>query len=685
MNRLLFCLILLHFSQVVGTAQVEHQAAQPAPMITELDLRGLDIATAARLLGQLTGQTIVVSQSARPRTVDLSLTEASLGAALKAICRSADLVYRFDAESGIYTIMELNDYQKSASGDAEGLFVTETFQLEPANLRQIAYTIENLYGDRVYLTEGETPENFAIDLSGGSFGGGFGGGFGGSFSGGNGFNDPSTGLNNSGGAFGGQSTSSNNLQTTSAFGGQFGGGANRSRNGSGGNAGGGGRNQGFEVSDIGRDAALDAETARISATGSGQPSASAIEAERRARTRGSATIFITTNQEHNLLIVRTADRAVLKEIGDLVRRLNQPVPQVILEMKVLQLDVGDGVNSGVNWRARQGDEFFEIAERDDTTGAPTRLDFLGQEHELNLGSFGTNDAATFAYEFISTELRARVELLASDNRVEVVATPLLIAANNRSAQIRVGEERIITVGASSDSTIAGETGARNERINIETERRTIGTTVRIIPRINQDNTVTLNVQQEATTLKPQNNSIQVDETIIPIDSVDVASVQATVVAKDGHTVAVGGLIRNEAGRSKTKVPVLGDVPYLGRLFRDDSASVRKTELILLITPRLLNTGHQNGGANAAAVTRQLTDRLSDHRYHLGGDAIVEQDNSELSRYRAKAAESYKSLTGQPTEPPKRNFFRRLFQGQPKPGPQPVPKALPMQDSSTVKP
>jgi general secretion pathway protein D len=670
----LSCLLILHFSPAVSTAQIDIRSAQPVPRIAELDLRGLDIASAARLLGQLTRQTIVVSQAARQRTVDLATSEANLESALKAICRSADLVYRFDAESGIYTIMELTDYQKSASGDAESLFVTETFQLEPANLRQIAYTIENLYADRVYLTEGETPENFAFDLSGGS--GGLGGGFGSGFQ--------AAGASDLSGSFGGLSTSSNNLQTLNSFGGgfggQFGGGFSRSRSGFGGNTGGSGRNQGFQTSEISRDAALDAESARSHAAGSGPLSSTATEAERRARSRGSATIYVTTNQEHSLLILRTADRAALKEISDLVKRLNQPVPQVILEMKVLQLDVGDGVNTGVNWQAEKGDEFFRPSQRDPVTGVPTKIDFLGQEHELELGRFATNNAATFAYEFISKELRTRVEMLATDNRVEVVATPLLIAANNRSAQIRVGEERIITVGASSDSSIAGETGARNERVNVETEKRTIGTTVRIIPRINQDNTVTLHVQQEATTLKPQNNSIQVDETIIPIDSVDVASVQATVVAKDGNTVAVGGLIRNEAGRAKTKVPVLGDLPYLGRLFRQDKANVRKTEMILLITPRLLNTGHQNGGANAAAVTRQLTDRLSDHRYHLGGDAIVEQDNPELSRYRAKAAESYKSLTGQPTEPPKRNFFQRLFQAQPKPAAPPAPKARPVQEN-----
>jgi general secretion pathway protein D len=628
--------------------------AAEAP-IEHLDLRNCDAGSAARLLASLTGEKVIATDTAKKQTVDLLLENATLEDSLKAMCRSAGLVYRFDGDSRIYTIMGLEEYQRGALNEAEGLYETKVFKVAAANLNQIAYSLESLFGDRVLLTEGEPVEDFRQDLSGGGLGG---------FGSTSGFNNSgidSTDFNRSGqqtsfntrGLTGGGSNSFNRRDRSSLSGrggrgfGEFGEGAGAQQR-----------------SNLAPEAALALESARSEAGTSATPAGRehADDRERRARASTQNIIYVTTNPEHSLLVVRTADRAAIKEITELVANLDRAVPQVILEMKVLQLDVGDGLKAGTSWQINEGGEQFGVTARDSQTGLPTAVEFLGNTNNLGLGRFATETAATFAYEYISEQLRARVDMLANDNRVEVIATPVLIATNNRAAQIEVGEQRIITVGASTESTVAGETGTRNDFIIVETEQRTIGTTLRIIPRINDDRTVTLFVQQESTTLKPKNNSIQVGTEVVPIDSVDTANINATVVGKDGHTVAIGGLIRNEQSDATDKVPFLGDIPLLGYAFKRKQKTARKTELVLLITPRILD-----GAARADAVTHGLNSRLSDHRYHLGGEALVERDNPELSRYRLRAGESYDRMLVESRPPApaapvakRPNWFQRTF-------------------------
>lgn len=581
-------------------------------LLERLDLRDCETGSAARLLGALTGEKVIATDLAKKKTVDILLRNASLEDSLKAISRSAGLVYRFDADSRIYTIMGLDEYQRGSLNEAEGLYETKIFKVAAANLNQIASSLESLFGERVILTDGQPIENFRLDPSGG------------------GSSATGTGTQTETGFGGnGQQTSFNSNNTTGNDGSnssnRSGRGASSTRS-SGGFDGPGGVLP--QKNSFSNESALTLESARSEAEGETSAIArgGAVERERRVRADTQNIIYVTTNPEHSLLVVRTADRAASKEITALVTNLDRPVPQVILEMKILQLDVGDGLKAGVSWDLSKGNEKFNTDKRDSLTGKPTAISYLGREQNLGLGRFASDSAATFAYEYISDELRARVNLLASDNRVEVIATPVLIATNNRSAQIQVGEQRIVTVGASTDTVVAGESGTRNNLVTVETEKRTIGTTLRIIPRINDDRTVTLFVNQESTTLKPKNNTIQVGSEIIPIDSVDSANIDATVVGKDGNTVAIGGLIRDEVSDQNDKIPFLGDIPYLGNAFKRKGKSARKTELILLITPHILDS---SGRANA--VTQELTQRLSDHRYRQDGDGALDSENATLRR------------------------------------------------------
>ncbi|WP_206018892.1 type II secretion system protein GspD [Rubritalea profundi] len=342
------------------------------------------------------------------------------------------------------------------------------------------------------------------------------------------------------------------------------------------------------------------------------------------------SIYITVSLEHSQLIIRTANVSALSKIKDLISQMNLPLRQVLLEMKILELNVGDGENVGVDWNVVQGDEMFSPADRDGQ-GVPQSYEYSGVEHGFGLGNFATEAASTFAYTYLSRDIQARVQALATNNDVEVVATPMLMAVSNREATFVAAEERVITTGASQNTTISGDNGTVNDQIITETEVRDIGTTLKIIPRVNNDGTVALFVNQENSTVKIGNNSIPIGGSLIPVDSVEKSNIEVSVVARNGKTIAIGGLIRTENSYSVDKVPVIGDIPLLGRLFRRDKTTSRKTELIILITPHIINGGD----------TRPTDEILSDskHRYTTGGIEVIDKQNKGLDFYQNRTDDS----------------------------------------------
>ena len=342
------------------------------------------------------------------------------------------------------------------------------------------------------------------------------------------------------------------------------------------------------------------------------------------------SIYITVSLEHSQLIIRTANVSALSKIKDLISQMNLPLRQVLLEMKILELNVGDGENVGVDWNVVQGDEMFSPGDRDDQ-GVPQSFEYAGVEHGFGLGNFATEAASTFAYTYLSRDIQARVQALATNNDVEVVATPMLMAVSNREATFVAAEERVITTGASQNTTISGDNGTVNDQIITETELRDIGTTLKIIPRVNNDGTVALFVKQENSTVKIGNNSIPIGGSLIPVDSVEKSNIEVSVVARNGKTIAIGGLIRTENSYSVDKVPVIGDIPLLGKLFRRDKTTSRKTELIILITPHIINGGD----------TRPTDEILSDskHRYTTGGIEVMDKQNKGLDFYQNRTDDS----------------------------------------------
>ena len=332
-------------------------------------------------------------------------------------------------------------------------------------------------------------------------------------------------------------------------------------------------------------------------------------------------IHVAINQQHGLVIVRTSDNQAMESIANLIEELDRPTPQVLLEVKILEVTLGDQYRSAFDFEMTTGDR----TQQTDDDGNPVTENVLNtatqsmlggsttllqQAHALGMGNFELDaEGSTFVYQFLNNNFRARVQLLEDENRVNVVATPMILASNNRPATLRIGEQRRLTDGAVTLSNTS--VGGQVQGTTINTSQQQVGTTLMLLPKINADRTVTLTVYQERT----GDNTGKQD--IIPISSeqtitrpvISNATTVNTIVAKDGLTVAIGGLVEERVVRRQLKVPVLGDIPTFGQLFRKEFNEDQKTELVILITPHVISTPQQ-----ATQATRQRMTRMSHNNY-----------------------------------------------------------------------
>lgn len=284
-------------------------------------------------------------------------------------------------------------------------------------------------------------------------------------------------------------------------------------------------------------------------------------------TQREPPIYVTLNRQHNLVIVRTSDADAMRAIERLICEIDRPTPQVLLEMKILEITLDDNFRSIFDLQFNGGPlgpTAEQQLQRNPFLAAP-----VAQAARVagSVGDFPL-EGGTFLFQFLNDNIRARIEMMEEERRLNTIATPMLLASNNRQARIFIGEERVLTRSVSTNIVSPG-TGATTTAVTPVTEIRDIGTTLFLIPKINADRTVTLLIVQDNSNVNPNSATIPVAGAMgeiepFPVDTVNTANISGTVVAKDGLTVAIGGLIRQDVTRVQTKVPVLGDVPFIGR-------------------------------------------------------------------------------------------------------------------------
>ena len=305
-----------------------------------------------------------------------------------------------------------------------------------------------------------------------------------------------------------------------------------------------------------------------------------------AGTTSSEVRVIADKDTNSLLIL--ASPADYDVIEGALKKLDVVRRQVLVEVLLAEVTLDDNLKFGVDWFIRA---------RNNTSGTlgvqflPPNGRLLAADNRVPIpGGFG---AGLQLVNLTGGEVRAVLNALGTDGKTQVLASPQIMVLDNEKAEIKVGDR--ISVQTSAQSGVSTGTGVISSFQYLET-----GILLAVTPRINSGGMVTLEVNQEVSAAVEGTGGSAIN----PNPNVSTRNAKTSVVVASGDSIVLGGLIKENNQRTTTGLPLLSKIPVLGALFGNQSFVRNRTELVLVITPRIVNDTSQ-----AREATNELRDKL----------------------------------------------------------------------------
>ena len=283
-------------------------------------------------------------------------------------------------------------------------------------------------------------------------------------------------------------------------------------------------------------------------------------------------ISIVADESNNALII-TATPAELKRIRQVLAQMDTLPAQVLLEATIAEVTLNDDLRFGLRWFFEKGASTFTFT--DSALGAVNSV-FPG-----------------FSYLMAMPDARVVLNALADVTNVDVVSSPSLMVLNNKKAVLQIGDEvPVATQSAVSvltpDAPIVNSIAFRNT-----------GVILNIVPRVSEDGRVLLEIEQEVSDVRETTSST------IDSPTIQQRRVKTTVVVNNGGSVVLAGMMQDRASRIRQQIPLAGDIPLLGNLFKNKDDTISRTELLIAITPHVVTDG-----AQSSMIAAEFRDRLN---------------------------------------------------------------------------
>lgn len=283
-------------------------------------------------------------------------------------------------------------------------------------------------------------------------------------------------------------------------------------------------------------------------------------------------VRIGVDRESNALLFFTSPTRWV-QVQRILGEIDRPQRQILIEASIIEVTLGRQFQFGVDWSVFSND--LQVSAVNNKTGvvAPS---FPG-----------------LSITFLNNDIEAAVRALGSRSNIEVISAPKIIALDNRTARLQVGDQvPIVTQSAQS-------TNSSDAQVISSVDYRSTGVILTVTPRISGDNQLVLEVAQEVSSVSKTSTS--------GIDSPTIQQrrFESALILRNGGTVALGGLISSNKSNSDAGVPGLKDIPVLGSLFRSEGREQSRSELIVLLSATII--------ADAADADRAMTDLASDMR------------------------------------------------------------------------
>lgn len=284
----------------------------------------------------------------------------------------------------------------------------------------------------------------------------------------------------------------------------------------------------------------------------------------------SLTSDVQVDRGGNRLIVMTSPR-IISEVEELVASLDQPARQVMIEARIVEVSTDDAKTLGIDWALLMHQNFVFI-EGDSGSSPKGTLPVNAPFIPAAPGKKFPNSFGPFARQALGWNVA--LDLLINQGNARVLANPKIATLNGHEADMLVGERIPYTV---TSTVFAGGAAAPTRTI----EKEEVGVKLRITPVINVDGYITTDITPEVSIV----TGFTGDNHDLPI--VSTRQAHTTVRLKDGSTVIIGGLLNEAKTHQVAKVPLLGDLPFIGVLFQHQFTETRKTDLVIEVTPHIV--------------------------------------------------------------------------------------------------
>jgi type II secretory pathway component GspD/PulD (secretin) len=287
-----------------------------------------------------------------------------------------------------------------------------------------------------------------------------------------------------------------------------------------------------------------------------------VSAQRKAERQVTA---ISTTDSSGVVV--SYDPRIEDEVLNVIHQLDQPAPQVSIEVLIVEVTLSNALELGVEFAAQ--DLQYSRGGVDDTTNADT---IVGTD----VGAAGAG-LGGFTFTVTGRDFNFLLRTLQSESALRVISRPHVVATANQQALVSVTKD--VPYINSTSTTTGGQ-------ITTSVGRQPVGITLTVTPQISPDGVVRLEVDQKVDSLT--NSTVSVGQGLTaPIFQTREA--KTVVSVRDNETVVLGGLISTTDSRNENKIPFLGDIPVLGAAFRYDNNNNTRSELLVILTPRVIRT------------------------------------------------------------------------------------------------
>ncbi|MDR2392247.1 MAG: hypothetical protein LBE84_11290 [Planctomycetota bacterium] len=579
----------LFLAPLAGGGDFQRAGRDDDVFIDSLMVRGMPIRGFAELITRSCGArwTVMVSEGAAAKSVDMYLESTHVEEALKALCASYGLWFKRTPGSRIVQIMTLDEFRGGLNLYAEE--AVEVITLKYPHVEEVCETLQKVFLDRVVWSRSDKDENDPYDrleraldrmelLADRAT-----------------IADVGSMTSASAGSLSSSSSSSGSRNSNYRN--------SNYRNSPTGSGGSSANSDGRTLSQLLQERE-DAEALLRSMTGEevrrmidGPESGGGMDRP--------GLVYVSAMIASNDIVLRSNDPISLAKVKQVALSLDKPRPQVLLEVKILDVTLVDEHERGIDWLLGGG-----AISAGSARGMSGNQGQLISRPDSTLVPQGTGlDGRAAVFGVVTEHVRARLQLLQDNDRVVTLATPNLLVADNEASRVFIGTE--MTVLEKVDTTRTEQEygdGVREQiEVTVQAPRRRIGTSLLITPKIHADRSVTISILQENTALGVDREIIVGINDSFVSTNVEERSVTTTVVAHDGHIIAIGGLITEKSGKRVVGVPGLHKVPIVGELFKRTSKTQERHEMLILIKPCVLLAPGEG-----EAESLDMMERLSRH-------------------------------------------------------------------------